>query len=103
MSAAMDENELDSVFLNLQRDKKPGESYTQFFLRKGARGVILRTTKRTRQVCEAIADEGFPSLVVGDRFEREDINYIYCDSRAYQLPRCGTLDRPWSSPYRFGD
>jgi DNA-binding LacI/PurR family transcriptional regulator len=81
MSNAMGESEFDLVLINLQRDKKPGESYTQFFLRKGARGVILRTTKRTRHICEAIVDEGFPCVVVGDRFERKDMSYVYYDSK----------------------
>ena len=81
MGAAMDEGELDLVLLNLQRDKKPNESFTQFFLRKGVRGVALRTTKRTRATCEAIAAEGFPAVVIGDRFDSEKISYVYCDSR----------------------
>ncbi len=82
MVAAMDESDFDLVILNLQRDKKSNESYTQFFHRKGVRGVILRTTKRTRSVCETIADEGFPCIVVGDRFARPDLSYVYCDSRS---------------------
>ena len=80
MGAAMDEGEMDLVLLNLQRDKKPGETHTQFFLRKGVRGVALRTTKRTRATCEAIAAEGFPAVVIGDRFHSEKMSYVYCDS-----------------------
>ncbi|MEE2989348.1 MAG: substrate-binding domain-containing protein [Planctomycetota bacterium] len=80
MVATLDKSDLDLVFLNLQRDKKLSESYMQFFHRKGIRGVVLRTTKRTRNVCEAITDEGFPCVVVGDRFDREGMNYVYCDS-----------------------
>ena len=79
---AVDESNLDLAFVNLHRDKGPNESFTQFFLRKGIRGVILRTTERTRFVCEQIAAEGFPAVVVGDRFDFNDnISYVYCDSR----------------------
>jgi DNA-binding LacI/PurR family transcriptional regulator len=81
MAAAMEESPLDLVILSLFQDKQPGETYTQFFLRKGVRGVILRTTKRTRSTCEAIAAEGFPTLVIGERFDNERINFVSCDSR----------------------
>ncbi len=80
MAEAMAECEWDLVFLNLARDKKPTESYTQFFTRKGVRGVILRTTMRTRDVCREIADEGFAALVVSDHFTEPGMSYIYCDS-----------------------
>jgi DNA-binding LacI/PurR family transcriptional regulator len=80
ISEAMDETEFDLAVLNPQRDKKPSESYSQFFLRKGVRGVIIRTTAGTRDVCHAIAAEGFPSIVIGSRFEQPGINYVYGDS-----------------------
>ena len=81
MVAAMDESDLDLVVLNLHRDKKSSETYTQFFLRKGVRGVLLRTTLRTRSICEAIAAEGFPTLVIGDCLQAPNLNYVYCDSK----------------------
>lgn len=80
ISEAMDETEFDLAVLNPQRDKKRDESYSQFFLRKGVRGVILRTTTGTRSVCHAIAEEGFPSIVIGSRFDQPGINYVYGDS-----------------------
>ncbi len=80
IAEALDETEFDLAILNPQRDKKPDESYSQFFLRKGVRGVILRTTSGTRGVCLAIAEEGFPSVVIGSRFDQPDINYVYGDS-----------------------
>ncbi len=66
--------------VSLQQQKVEGESYTQFFKRHGFRGVILRASTKSRQVCEAIAKEGFPSLVVAERFESEQVNYLCCDS-----------------------
>jgi DNA-binding LacI/PurR family transcriptional regulator len=83
LGSAVDESSLDLALVNLHRDKRPNETFTQFFLRKGVRGVIMRTTDRTRFICEQIAAEGFPALVVGDRFDfNENISSVYCDSRS---------------------
>lgn len=70
----------DLMVLDARRARQPTETFTQMFLRKGIRGVILRTTSEARQVCEQIADEGFPSVVVGDRFDKPNVNYFYSDS-----------------------
>jgi len=69
------------VLLNLKRDKLRGETYTQFFLRTGVRGVILRIVAESRGICRAIAAEGFPHVVLSERFESSDINCIDCDSK----------------------
>ncbi|MCC6426541.1 MAG: LacI family DNA-binding transcriptional regulator [Phycisphaerales bacterium] len=76
-------NELryDLKIVAMQRDKLPNESYTQFFARKGIRGVILRSFSGTRPICEAIAEEGFPSIVVADRFDNPRVNYVCTDSK----------------------
>lgn len=76
----LDDARLDLVILNLLRDKAGDESYSQFFMRKGVRGVVVRTTSLTRHVCEAIAEEKFPMIVVGERFENHGVSYIDCDS-----------------------
>ena len=76
----VNEQKFDVKLINLQRDKGTKESYTQFFMRKGLRGVVLRTFESTRGVCESIAAEGFPSVVVADRFEDPRVNFICCDS-----------------------
>jgi LacI family transcriptional regulator len=77
-----EERRFDVVLLNLTRDKRPDESYTQFMMRKGIRGVILRTMEETRATCQAIADEGFPLVVISERFDLPNISYIDGDSRA---------------------
>lgn len=77
---AMEETDYNLAVINPQRDKEPSESYSQFFMRKGVRGVILRTTAGTRSICQTIADEGFPSVVVASRFEQPDMFYVYGDS-----------------------
>ena len=80
MVQAMDNTELDLVILNPARDKRPEETYTQFFLRKGVRGAILRSTVDGRPICQQIADEKFPIIVIGDHFEHPDLHFVYADS-----------------------
>ena len=63
------QHKFDVTILSIERDKVENESYTQFFLRKGVRGVIVRTLARSRHIPPAIAKEGFPMVVVADRFE----------------------------------
>lgn len=82
MGQAMDTTDFDLVILNPSRDRSPDESYTQYFLRKGVRGVILRSTVGGRSICEDIADENFPAVVVGDHFDHPKLNFIYADSFA---------------------
>ena len=77
----VNERKFDVKLINLQRDKSIEETYTQFFMRKGLRGVILRTYETTRSICLAIAAEGFPSIVVADRFDDPRVNFVCCDSR----------------------
>jgi DNA-binding LacI/PurR family transcriptional regulator len=76
------EQKFDVTVLNLERDKRESETYTQFFMRKGVRGVILRTLARSRHICQAIADEKFPSVVVAEQFDSPNVNYVCYDSRA---------------------
>jgi len=80
MGQAMDSLDFDLVVLNPSRDRNPDESYTQYFLRKGVRGVILRSTVGGRPICEEIAGEKFPAVVVGDQFEHPDLSFVYADS-----------------------
>lgn len=77
----VNEQKFDVKLVSLTRDKSADETYTQFFMRKGLRGVILRTFESTRGVCEAIAAESFPAIVVADRFDDPKVNFICCDSR----------------------
>ena len=81
MGRGMEEYGYDLMILDVRRARLPHESYSQMFLRKGIRGVVLRTTAQTRHVCEAIANEGFPSIVIGDRFERENVSFVDCASQ----------------------
>jgi DNA-binding LacI/PurR family transcriptional regulator len=77
----LDECRFDLVVLDIQRDRMPNETLTQFFMRKGVRGVILRTTAASRDICHAIADSGFPHVVISERFDSPNVNWIDGDSR----------------------
>jgi DNA-binding LacI/PurR family transcriptional regulator len=77
----LDEARFDLSILNLQRDKERDETYTQFFMRKSVRGVLLRTTAESRDVCTDIAHEAFPHVVISERFEEPSTNFIDGESR----------------------
>lgn len=72
----------DVTILNIARDRAAREDYTSFFRRKGVRGAILRSFEDSKEVCEAIAEEGFPSVVVADRFDNPKVNFICTESRS---------------------
>lgn len=74
------EQQFDLKLLSIGRDKLPGESFTQFFLRKGVRGVILRCFRHSRPMIAEIAAEKFPSIVVAEHFDDPTINHIYAES-----------------------
>lgn len=81
MLRGVSELKFDLQIVSLGRDKTQEETYTQYFMRKGIRGVILRTIESTRHICEAIAAEGFPHVVVADRFDDPRVNFVWSDSR----------------------
>lgn len=74
------EQKFDVAIIDLLRDKLPSESYTQLFVRKGLRGVILRLKPESRHVAEAIAAEGFPMIVLAECFQDRNVNYIRSES-----------------------
>lgn len=81
ITRGLDECRSDLVLLNMRRDRKPNESCSQFFRRKGVRGVLLRTVADTRDICVEIANDEFPHVVISDRFAEPNVNYVDCDSR----------------------
>ncbi len=80
VTRGVNQHRFDVALLNVSRDKKPGESYTVFFRRKGIAGVVLRSFEDSRHLCEQIAEEGFPHVVVSDRFENPAVNFLGNDS-----------------------
>ena len=79
--SAMVESDFDLKIAHLRRDKSPDETYSQFFFRKGIRGAILRSTSSDRDLARKIGDEGFPAVVLGDRFDHPRLAFAYNDSR----------------------
>jgi DNA-binding LacI/PurR family transcriptional regulator len=77
---AMLESDYDLKITHLRRDKTAKETYSQFFYRKGIRGAILRSTSADRDIARMIGDEGFPAVVVGDRFEHSRLAFAYNES-----------------------
>ncbi len=82
VTRGLDEHKFDVALLNVQRDKQPHETYSQLFRRKQIAGVVLRSFSDTRHLCEGIAEEGFPHIVVADRFDHPQVNFICNDSHA---------------------
>lgn len=78
----LNEQRMDLQIVSVGRDKQATETYTEFFTRKGLRGVILRNFADSRPITRAIAAEGLPSVVVADWFEDPTVNYVWCESRA---------------------
>ena len=74
------EHHFDLKLLSIRRDKSPDESYTQFFMRKGIRGVVLRCFRHNRAMITSIAAEKCPSIVIAERFEEPEVNFLRADS-----------------------
>jgi len=82
VTQGVDECRFDVIVLDLRRDKRHDETYSQFFMRKGIRGVIIRTMAESRDICREIAREGFPHIVVSERFEDDSVCCIDCESKS---------------------
>jgi LacI family transcriptional regulator len=83
VSQAVEAAGLDLVITQIKQESRPNETASQFLARKEIRGVVLRTTTDTRHICEELARDGFPCIVVGDCFkDQPGVSYIYADSRS---------------------
>ena len=61
-------------------DRRPGEGFAAFAMRKGVEGLVVRVDEETRLVCSAIAADGVPHIVIADRFDDEQVSYVCCNS-----------------------
>jgi len=80
LSAGLEQHRLDLLILNARTCRQPGETYSQMLRRKGAQGVILRTTAETRETCREILDSGVPAVVLGDQIEGHEDLCVDVDS-----------------------
>ena len=46
------------------------------FMRRGIRGAVLRSAATSRGVTRMIADEGYPVVVLGDRFDHPTVRFV---------------------------
>ena len=76
----VNEQKFDVSLVNIARDKEANESYTHFFLRKGIRGVLVRTVDTSPKLAEAIAAEGFPCLAIAETSDHPSLSYVCGDS-----------------------
>ncbi len=80
MGSALGQEQYDLALIDPYRDKRPEETYTQFFLRKDLRGVLIQIRPRNQAVVAAIAAEGFPMVLIASRHEHPRANWIVVDS-----------------------
>ena len=71
----------DLMVLDAHRSRQPGETFSQMFHRKGVKGALVRATTSSQALCREIAQEGFPAVVMGYRFEASPVHWVYSDSR----------------------
>ncbi|MEZ6191311.1 MAG: LacI family DNA-binding transcriptional regulator [Phycisphaerales bacterium] len=69
---------LDVQFVDVTRDITADESYTAFFQSRGLRGVIIPPGSNNRRLSLAVAEEGFPSVTIAERFDEPNISYVCC-------------------------
>lgn len=79
---ALSDSNFNLMILDLRRTRRNGESYSQMFQRLGVRGALLRTTSGSRGVCHVISEQGFPAVVMGDRFDDPNVTSVSCESRS---------------------
>lgn len=80
MVEAMRATEYDLTLVDLRRDKARGESYRQFFARKGICGAVVRSTAADRSIVEQMAAENLPLVALGDHFDLPGLPFVYADS-----------------------
>lgn len=76
----LDERQFDLKFVSIRRDKSHDETFTQLFMRKGLRGVILRCFRNDHAMIQRIARERFPMVVVAEHFDDALVSYVRSDS-----------------------
>ena len=82
MTTKLREANLNLLILDAHQAKLEGETYTHLFLRCGVRGAILRTDFESKHICQAIAAEGFPCVVVAEEFAAAQVCSVFADARS---------------------
>lgn len=82
IASSLGQQQYDLALIDPFRDKRPDETYTQFFFRKELQGVIVQVRPQNAAMVRAIAEEAFPMVVVASRYEDPNINWVAVDSRS---------------------
>lgn len=80
--AGLADSNLNLMILDARRSRQSTETYSQMFQRLGVRGALLRTTNGSLGVCEKIAEQGFPAVVIGSKFDNPAVHTVCCESRS---------------------
>ncbi len=62
-------------------DRRPTESFQDFFFRSHIDAAVLRVNDATRHAAQAIADENLPCVVASDRYTEPSIGFVGYESR----------------------
>lgn len=89
MASEMNQQNYNLLILDASRDIVQGETFTQMFHRRGVRAAVIRGGSRDRHLCAQIAAEGFPSVVIAERFgdngDDAKVSFVRSDSRSASL------------------
>ncbi len=80
--AGLRDRDLDVQVMHLTHEPKGGETFTDYFSKRGVAGVILQTDGPGRAACDAIAAERFPCVLLAEASDIPGASYVRCDSRA---------------------
>ncbi|HEX6960943.1 MAG TPA: LacI family DNA-binding transcriptional regulator [Lacipirellula sp.] len=82
MVEAMRTSPYDLTIVDIRRDKADGETFRQYFSRKGICGAIVRSTAAERTLVDRMASEGLPIVLLGDHYAGAPLPFVYADSSA---------------------
>jgi len=57
------------------------ESYRALLTRLGVHGLVLRVDDNSHATANEIAADGVDLVVVADRYDEPEVNYVYCESK----------------------
>lgn len=86
LSKSLQTDGYNLVILNPQRRRQSAMEFAQLICRTNVQAVVLRTMSESRDVCAAMAEIGFPHVVISERFEPgQPVNFVDCDSHTASM------------------
>ncbi len=79
---ALTDSNYNLMVVDLRRSRRNNESCSQMFQRLGVRGAVLRTTLGSKTICQEVAGQRFPAVVIGDRHDDIPLPCIFSESRS---------------------